>query len=113
MDTSSLDRLVLLTFSDSQGDLLMKQLTKEDFRLTVINSTGGLLQEAVVCLLVGFPHERMPLFLDIVRKNCHAFRKYIPTQGVMPMEQVGLPMVEAQLGGATIYTMNVVRFVQI
>ncbi len=113
MDSTSLDRLVLLTFSDSQGDLLMKQLTQENFRFTVINTTGGLLQEAVVCLLVGFTHERMPLFLKIVRKYCRVHRKYIPTQGLMPMEQLNLPMVEAQLGGATIYTMNVERFVQV
>jgi len=91
----------------------MKQLSREDFRFTLINSTGGIVQEAFICLLIGFSHERMPLFLDIVRSNCHAFRRYIPAQGVVSVENPAMPMMEAQMGGATVFMMNVERFEQI
>jgi uncharacterized protein YaaQ len=113
MNSSPLDRLVILTVFDSQADPLMKQLTLEGFHFTVINSTGGTMQEAVICLLVGFSHERMPVLLEIVRNNCHPYKKFIPTQGLMPGELVNIPMLEAQLGGALIYTMNIERFEQI
>jgi len=113
LNNPSLDRLVILTVFDSQADPLMKQLTREGFHFTVINSAGGVMQEAINCLLIGFFHERMPILLEIVRKNCRPYRKYIPTQGLMPAELANLPMLEAQLGGAMIYTMNVERFEQI
>ncbi len=113
MNTFPVDRLVILMVSDSQSDPLMKQLSAEDFRFTLTNSTGGVLQEAIVCFLVGFSHERLPLFLDIVKTNCHSYQKFVPTQGLMSIESANLPMMEAQAGGATIFMMNVVRFEQI
>ena len=113
MNSCSLDRLVILTVFDSQADPLMKQLTREDFHFTVINSTGGVMQEAVICFLVGFFHERMPVLLEIVRNKCRPYRKYIPTQSLLPGELANLPMLEAQLGGALIYMMNVERFEQL
>ncbi len=113
MDLSSLDRLALTIISGSQADLLMKSLTRDGFRFTVINSITGVMQETVTCLMVGFSHERMSKFMEIIQTTCHAYRKYIPTQGMMPLEQASLPMVEAQLGGATIYLMNVEKFIQI
>jgi len=49
----------------------------------------------------------------LVRKNCHHYTEFIPSQGVMPPQPSAIPMVEAELGGAMIYMMNVVRFEQI
>jgi uncharacterized protein YaaQ len=113
MENSSLDRLAILTVFESQGDLLMKELVRERFRFTVINSTGGVTQEAVMCLLVGFHHERMQRLLEIVRENCRSYRKFIPTQSYLPLEQSNFPMLEAKVGGAQFYMMNVDRFVQL
>lgn len=91
----------------------MKSFRREDFRFTVINSTGGITQETNLCLLVGFSQERLSFFLELVRKNCHHYTEFIPSQGVMPPQPSAIPMVEAELGGAMIYMMNVVRFEQI
>lgn len=113
MAHENLDQLVLLILAGSQAGPLMKGLNKEDFRFTIINSTGGLLQEAELCLLIGFMHERLPSLLEIVHTHCHSFTKYIPTQGLMPMEQGAVPMMEAQVGGAMICLMNVDRFEQL
>jgi len=112
MNSPSLDRLVILIVFDSQANPLMKQLTREDFHFTVINSTGGMMQDAVLCLLIGFFHERLPDLLEIVRKKCRPYRKYIPTQNLLPVELSSLPMLEAQVGGALIYMLNVERFEQ-
>ena len=113
MNTPSLDQLAILTVFESQADTLMKELTRENFRFTVIHSAGGMAQEAENCLLIGFFHERMQKLLEIVRKNCRPYRKFIPTQNFLPIEQTNLPMLEAQLGGALIYMMNVDRFEQL
>jgi uncharacterized protein YaaQ len=99
--------------SGSQADLLMKQLTGANFRFTLMNSTGGILQDAMLCLMIGFSHERLPALLDIIHSSGRTYKRFIPTQGMLPMEQAALPMMEAQLGGATIYMLNVDRFEQI
>jgi uncharacterized protein YaaQ len=107
------DRLAILNVSGEQGDNLVADLAKEKFTITVINSAGGLIQEPEVSLLIGFHSERFPNLLDIVRKDCQRYRKYISAKGFMQGEMAGLPMVEVELGGAQLYLMNVERFEQI
>jgi uncharacterized protein YaaQ len=113
MDAPLPDQLVILIASGSQSDALMKHLTREGFHFTVIDSTNVMMQEPILCLLIGFFHPRRPALLDIIRKNCRPYRKFIPTQNLLPGELVNLPLVEARLGGALVYMVNVERFEQL
>jgi len=107
------DRLVILIVSGTQVDALIAHLASQDFNFTVINSTGGMLQEPEVCLLVGFDSQRLPILLNIVRKDCRPYRHYVSTQGYMPGDLANPSMVETELGGARFYVMNLERFDQI
>jgi uncharacterized protein YaaQ len=107
------DQLVILTLSGTQFDALCEQLANDKFFFTLINSTGGILQEPEISLLVGFYSDRLPSLLEVVRKNCRPYRQYISTQGLVRGEMASPPMVEAELGGAQFYLMNVERFEQI
>jgi len=107
-----IDRLVILVVSGSQSDQLMRRLRRTQFYFTVIDSTGGMLQEPMVCLLLGIEQWRMTDLLEIVRQCCQPYMHYVPAQMHMPSDVSSLPMVEAQVGGALVYTMNVERFVQ-
>jgi uncharacterized protein YaaQ len=107
------DRLAILTVSGTQVDALVTHLAHENISFTVINSAGAVLQEPEISLLVGFHSERLPTLLELVRKNCHPYRQYISTRGFVQGEMAGPPMVEAQVGGARFFMMNVERFEQI
>ena len=107
------DRLAILNVSGEQEKTLFRQLAKEMFTFTVINNTSGMIQEPEVRLLLGFHNERLPILLDVMRKNCRPYRKYISTRGFMQGEMAGPPMVEAELGGAQLFVMKVERFDQI
>jgi len=113
MTNAPIDRLMVLNVSGSQSGALLKELSRAGFQFTLVDSRGGGLQEAAVYLLIGFPDERMLALLETVRSNCRPYRQYVPTQGLAPAELSGLPMVEAQMGGALVYVMNVERFEQI
>lgn len=113
MNPPSPDRLVILIVSGSQSGALMRLLTGGGFHFTVIDSTNAMLQEPIHCLLIGFFHTRQSDLLDIIRKNCQPFRKFIPTQNLLPGELANLPVVEARLGGALVYMLNVERFEQL
>jgi uncharacterized protein YaaQ len=112
MSSTLLDRLVILTVSGAQADDLYAHLDREKFSFTVINSTGGVIQEPEVCLLIGFQRERLSVLLDLVRKDCRKYRKFVNTQGYQQGEMVSPSLVEAELGGARLYMLNVERFEQ-
>ena len=111
--SSALDRLVILTVSGAQFDTLVKHLAKEKFAFTVINTTRGIIQEPEVCLLIGFPSNRLQVLPEMVKKDCHSYRQYVSSKGVMQGEMANPPMVEVKLGGAQFFMMNVERYEQI
>ncbi len=112
MDDQSVDRLVLVVFSQSQADGLMKGLRQEQFYFTVIDTAGGWINEPMICLLLGLARDRLPVLLDVVRQNCQPYKTFIPAHVQPPGEFSALPMVEARVGGALVYMTDVERFEQ-
>jgi uncharacterized protein YaaQ len=108
-----IDQLVILIVSSSQSGVLMDKLSQGNFHYTKVDSTGGFLHEATLCLLVGLNHTERKLLLDLVRQYCHRRKIYIPAH--MDVTQIqGQPlMIEAEVGGATMLTLNVERFEQL
>ncbi len=110
---SPVDQLLFIIVNGLQADKLMKHLIQERFYFTKIDSSGGMLQEPTVCLLVGLKRERLQELNLILQADCRPYRQYIPTQMSMPADYTQVPMIEAQMGGAVVYSMNVERFVQV
>jgi uncharacterized protein YaaQ len=115
MATSSgnIDQLAVLVLSGYQADDLMQHLVEARFYFTKIDSSGGLLNEPAVCLLIGFNQSRMPALLALVKKCCRPYTQYIPTQINSQSGYPSMSMIEAQAGGALIYIINVERFEQL
>lgn len=109
-----IDILVILVISGLQAPQLMDRLNKERFNFTKMDSFGGVIQESTICLLLGINQSRMQLLQDIVSEYCQPVSQYIPAQMVSaPHEYLSMAMVEAKVGGAVLYTMNVERFEQL
>lgn len=108
------DMLVVLVVSGLQAPQLLAKLTTEKFFFTKMDSLGGVIQEATICLLLGINHTRFEYLLEILGQFCQPVSQYIPAQIVnAPPEFLSMAMVEAQVGGAIVYTMNVEHFEQI
>ena len=107
------DRVFIIVISGTQADNLIDNLLENDFHVTHIDSYGGLLSEPRNSLLVGFDHTRQEQLMKLVRRCCSAQRQYIPTQVGILMDYGGIPMIEAQVGGATVYALDVEHFEQV
>ncbi|NLE76660.1 MAG: hypothetical protein GX605_07905 [Chloroflexi bacterium] len=103
--------IVAIVNSDDSRDLV-DSLTKEGFRATVISTTGGFLREGNATVLAGIEDGRLSDVLGIIRENCHTRTQFVnPLPPVMEPGELYMPTpVEVQVGGATIFVMNVERF---
>lgn len=110
---SGVDLLAFIIVTGSQSEALIKALKKKKFQLTVIDSTAGIIQDSVKCLLIGLNHIRMPLLKNLLKQYCTPYQKFIPTQIRGLNEYATIPMIEAEAGGFTFYTLAVERFMQI
>ena len=103
--------VVSIVNSDDSRDLV-DQLMRGGFRATIISTTGGFLREGNATVLMGADDDQVPKVLKIVRENCHTRTQYVnPLPPVMEPGELYMPTpVEVQVGGATIFVLDVERF---
>jgi uncharacterized protein YaaQ len=111
--TSGIDQLVIVIVASAQASSLMEKLIQNGFHFTKVDSSGGFLHEATLALFVGLNQQQRAALGDIIRQHCHRRKVYIPAH--MDVTQIqGQPlMIEAEVGGATMFTLNVERFIQL
>jgi uncharacterized protein YaaQ len=107
------NQLAFVIVSGRQADDLTQHLVQNGFYFTRIDSSGGILQEQTICLLIGFNLARMPVLTRLAEKYCQPYQEYIPAQINLAAGAPPFPMIEAQSGGALIYTLDVERFAQL
>jgi uncharacterized protein YaaQ len=109
--TVSIDQLVIAVVSSQDVGDLAQQLIRDGFYFTRVTSHGGLLSDEIVSLLVGINNSRHAALLDLIRRCCHTRVKYVPAIDNSAFQGQPL-MIEAEVGGAIIYTCEVEQFVQ-
>jgi len=110
-ETESINRLfIVVVSSDDVGDLA-QSLIRNGFYFTRVTSQGGLLSEEMVSLLIGIHNSRQGALLDVINQCCHTRVKYVPAIDNSAFQGQPL-MIEAQVGGALIYTCEVEQFIQ-
>ena len=111
--SNTIDQLAIANVASTQASELTERLTQDGFYVTQIDSSGGILYEATVTLLVGFDGTRLGRLLEHIRDCCRTHRRYVAAQVETPLIELQPMVIEAEVGGATAYVLNVERFLQL
>ena len=105
--------IMSIVHSDDAGRLV-SALTASGFRATTISTTGGFLRQGNATVFVGTEDENVDHVLQLVQENCRTRRQFVnPLPPVMEPGEMYMPTpVEVQLGGATVFVLDVNRFEQ-
>jgi uncharacterized protein YaaQ len=103
--------IMSIVHSDDAGRLV-SALTTAGFRATTISTTGGFLRQGNATVFVGTEDEKVDQVLQLVQESCRTRRQFInPLPPVMEPGEMYMPTpVDVQLGGATIFVLEVSRF---
>lgn len=113
MEPIPVNRIAITIVDGSQAQELIQALLQEGFKVTPIDAVGGFLHDALVTLLIGMPQSQLPRFFTLVRRYCPSRIRYVPV-GVELALTPGYPMmIEARVGGATVFVVPVERFLQL
>ena len=113
MTEHNVDQLVIVTVAGPQAGTLTNMLTRDGFHVTRADSSGGILREATTWLLVGLDRARLPSLLEHIRECCPTRRQFIAAHAEAPLLEVHPVMIEAEMGGATVYVLDVEHFEQL
>ncbi len=105
-------KLIMGIVHSDDADQLTLALREQGFRSTKISTTGGFLREGNATILIGTEEDRVEEALAIIRRNCHTRTEYVnPLPPVMEPGELYMPNpVEVQVGGATIFVLDVARY---
>jgi uncharacterized protein YaaQ len=103
--------IVAIVQSDDAG-ALTDALREKNFQSTLISSTGGFLREGNATLLIGVEDGQVEDVLVVIKENCTTRTQFVnPMPPVMEPGELYMPQpVEVQVGGATIFVVDVERF---
>jgi uncharacterized protein YaaQ len=107
-------RLVVAIVQDEDADAAIRSLTGSGFRVTRLATTGGFLRKGNATLLMGADASRVPEAVRLLRATCREREELFMPSAVeaFPMGMALAPF-EVQVGGATIFVLNVRQFLRV
>lgn len=107
---SEMQLLIAIVQSEDAAPVI-EALTGAGFRATRINTVGGFLRKGNASILVGVEKQLLHRALLIVRDNCETRTEYfVPTAPGEVGEPYPLDPIQVQVGGATVFVLDVERF---
>ena len=108
-------QLVLAIVHSDDAAGLIDSLTKRGFRATRISTAGGFLKESNATILLGVEPAQVDEVLSVIQNNCQTRTQYInPLPPVMEPGEFYMPYpVEVQIGGATVFVLDIDSFVRL
>ncbi len=105
-------KLVIAVVQNDDAGVLSDALREKGYPSTVISTTGGFLREGNTTILVGVEKARLDDVLAIIKKSCTTRTQFVnPLPPVMEPGELYLAQpVEVQVGGATVFVIDVERF---
>ncbi len=108
-------KLVFAIVSSDDGNVVMRELNNEGFSVTKMASTGGFLRKGNITLLVGTEEEKVDDVIKVISKFSAKRKQIVFTPEPYINGAVGYASTpaEVEVGGATIFVVDVERFEKI
>ncbi len=105
-------KLVIAVVQDKDHRKVTEALLEQGYKFTIVASTGGLLREGNVTFLIGVEPEQVDQVIDVIGAHSKTREQLV---NVFPptIEPIGtcIPSpVKVQVGGATVFVLDVERF---
>jgi uncharacterized protein YaaQ len=109
-------KLIVAIVQDVDAKGVLDALVAEGYRATRVSTTGGFLVRGNTTILLGVEEDKLGHVLDILRDHCHARREFVSP--VVPLSEAAaarhwVQPLEVEIGGATVFVLDVERFEQL
>ena len=110
-------KLVLAIVQDDDAIDLIEELTDKDYRVTKLATTGGFLKSGNTTLMIGVEEKEVKNLINVIEDVCKRRKEMVPTStpntiGTNSGMYVTYP-IEVEVGGATIFVLDVDQFYKV
>ena len=109
-------KLVYAIVRNDNEDDVVSQLTQHHYRVTRLSTTGGFLKKGNTTLMIGAEDDKVQEVIDVIKQECGQHQKLTVNMpyisGTTMVNYATMPMT-VDVGGATIFVINVDRYEKI
>ena len=106
-------KLIMAIVSGDDSSKVARALTKGNFSVTKLATTGGFLMSGNTTFIIGTDDDRVQDVLDIIGKNSKTRKQMVPTSASYGVGMFSSMPIEVQVGGATVFVMDVEQFIKL
>lgn len=106
-------KLVLAIVSGDDSSKVSRALTKNNFSVTKLATTGGFLMAGNTTFLIGTEASRVDELVEVLRTNCKTRTQMVPTSASYGVGMFSAMPIEVQVGGATVFVIDVEQFMKL
>lgn len=108
-------KLIISIVQDDDAGELLSVLTEAGFRVTKLATTGGFLKSGNTTLMIGVEEENVDSVISQIEEVCKTREQIVTTPSpVVGTTGAYVPYpIEVEVGGATIFVVDVDKFVKI
>lgn len=105
-------KLIVAIVQAEDAGPCVQALSGAGIAVTRLSSSGGFLQQGNVTLLIGLDESRVDQAVRLIRENCRERSRYLtPMPPMVEAGEMFMPYpVEVQVGGATVFILQVESF---
>ncbi len=105
-------KLVIAVVQDEDAEATVQALTEHGHRVTRLATTGGFLRRGNTTLLTGVPDDKVDDVLTVLRHTCRRRTVYTTLVTETPT-MLPSSVVEVEVGGATVFVLDMEHFEQV
>lgn len=106
-------KLVLAIVSNDDASSVSNALNKENFQVTRLATTGGFLRAGNTTMIIGCEDDKVENCLEIIGREGQKRTEVVPTTASYDIGRYASFPVEVQVGGATVFVLDVEQFAKL
>ena len=106
-------KLILAIVSNDDSSSVSSALTKNNFSVTRLATTGGFLRAGNTTIIVGTEDDKVEKAIEVIGNESKLRTEIVPSTASYDIGRYASFPVEVQVGGATIFVLNVEQFVKL
>ncbi|MBE6107508.1 MAG: transcriptional regulator [Erysipelotrichaceae bacterium] len=106
-------KLILAIVSNDDSSAVSSALTKASFSVTRLATTGGFLRAGNTTIIVGCEDEKVEKAIDLIGSESKRRTEIVPSTASYDIGRYASFPVEVQVGGATIFVLDVEQFIKL
>ena len=103
-------KLILAIVSNDDSSSVSSTLTKNNFSVTRLATTGGFLRAGNTTIIVGTEDDKVEKAIEVIGNESKRRTEIVPSTASYDIGRYASFPVEVQVGGATIFVIDVEQF---